>query len=146
MCLRHSIAKLPGQKPATMSPVAGMRPITIHFSLHFCMVVVPDNFSPCTHLPALVVHPNRGCVQCWVVGDWQAVLNIFLTLVARKLAPDQSGTPPFFLFSALLPDMCFVHFMIVLSQLCFRVFCLQMQNYTLIRFQSGVFFCLASYV
>ena len=98
MCLRHSIAKLTGQKPATMSPVAGMRPITIHFSLHFCMVVVPDNFSPCTHLPAPVVHPNRGCVQCWVVGDWQAVLNIFLTLVARKLAPDQSGTPPFFYF------------------------------------------------
>ena len=45
--------------------------------LQLCAVVVPDNFSPCTHHRAPVVHLTRGCVRCSVVGDWHAMPNIF---------------------------------------------------------------------
>ena len=65
------------QKPATMSPVAGMKPSTAHFSPSFLCGVCARHFSPCTHHPTPVVLPVREAFDVGVVGDWQAVLNVF---------------------------------------------------------------------
>jgi hypothetical protein len=108
MCLRHIFLGLHflffmtgtkqmwienyGQKPATTSPVARMIPTITHFSLHFCVVVVPDNFSPCTHHRAPVVHLTRGCVRCSVVGDWHAMPNIFRNWMPESWPPPNSST------------------------------------------------------
>ena len=62
------------------------------FPLHFCVVVVPDNFSPCTHHRAPVVHLTRGCVRCSVVGDWHAMPNIFRNWMPESWPPPNSST------------------------------------------------------
>ena len=70
-----------------MSPVAGMRPTTAHFSPPFLCGGCARHFSPCTHHPAPVVDPTRGCVRCLMVGDWHAVLNVFAPRLSEIYHP-----------------------------------------------------------
>ena len=79
-----------------MSPVAGMRPTTAYFSPPFLCGGCARHFLPCTHHPAPVVLPVRDAFDDWVVGDWQAVLNVFRNRLPESWHPSSVPHPQTF--------------------------------------------------
>ena len=61
----HHCKQMPGQKPATKSPVAGMIPTTTHFSIPFFCVVVVHFVFFFVHTPSSTGYPPlNGGIRC----------------------------------------------------------------------------------